>query len=137
MSGRERYAEKTYRDVEGYLAEVRQCVRQGDFKIAERGDDKNRSFTRDFNIISQRTGAMICSLSPEDFLHVVESRMEGNEDEELWVFCKRHALYSLMSRRSEDVLVYYKFDLIRNISNRMLIVVSMHVAERPPEYVFQ
>lgn len=136
MSDGSHYIGKTYQDVERYLVEVRRAVRQGDFKIAER-EEKNLPFMRRFNITTFRAEEMICSLCPEDFLHAVNSRMEGNEDEELFVFCKSHALCQIMASHPEPVQVYYKFDLIKNTSNKMLIVVSMHVAERPPEYAFQ
>ncbi|MDM8270159.1 hypothetical protein [Thermophilibacter provencensis] len=126
------YIQKTYKEVDQYLERIKDAVAQGNYKISER-EDKNLPFIRQFNVNRSRAAKMILSLCPEDFLHAVPSKMEGNEGQELFVFCRRHALYRLMSSRSEEVLVYYKFDLV---GDSFAVVVSMHEAERDPEYAF-
>ena len=68
------------------------------------------------------------------FLHVVLSRMDGNEGQELFVFCKKHVLYKVMSVVPEEIWVYYKFDLI---ADSFTVVVSFHEAEYEPEFPFQ
>lgn len=129
------YIEKTFSEVNGYLSQLKRIVQRGDFKISER-EDKNLPFMRKYNLALDKTRCqkMICGLEAEDFLHVVLSRMDGNEGQELFVFCKKQVLYKVMSVVPEEIWVYYKFDLI---ADSFTVVVSFHEAEYEPEFPFQ
>ena len=129
------HLKKTFGEVASYLSKVKHLVSHGDFKIAER-EEKNLPFMRIYNLAgnTKRCSEMICSLEPQDFLHAVPSRMEGNEGQELFVFCRKHALYRVMASSPEEVWVYYKFDLI---GDSFTVVVSFHEAEHEPDFLFQ
>lgn len=45
----------------------------------------------------KRCEEMICSLEPEGYLHPVPNRMDGNERQKLFVFCRKHVLYKMMA----------------------------------------
>ena len=77
---------KSYAEVERYLEKVHRRVKLGQFKIAER-EDKNLPFIRMYNLASKKRQAkMLEALCTEDCLHVVLSKLEGNDGQELFVF---------------------------------------------------
>lgn len=131
----EYYIEKAFHEVASYITRLKRIVQRGNFKIAER-EDKNLPFMRTYNLAldKSRCQRMICSLEAEDYLHTVLSKMDGNDGQELFVFCKKHVLYRIMSVEPEEVWVYYKFDII---GDSFTVVVSFHEAERSPEFPFQ
>ena len=126
---------KPYEEVSKYLKKIKRHASQGDFKISER-EDKNLPFMRVYNLAGnkKKCAEMICSLEPTDYVHTVSSRMKGNEGQELFVFCRKHALYKLMANSADEIWVYYKFDVV---SDSFTVVVSFHGAEHEPEFPFQ
>lgn len=122
---------KSYADVRSYLREVQKRVERGLFKVAERSE-KNTPFMRQYNLVDRRRQQeMLLQLRPEDFLHAVMSRKEGNEGQELYVFVKKYPLYRMLEGLTEK-WVYVKFDLIAGRS-QIVIIVSFHEAEKVPE----
>lgn len=82
------YVEKAYEEVCAYLSEVKRRVNLGLFKVSER-EDKNLPFMRRHNLVDKkRQKDMLLNLCPEDFVHAVPSKLEGNEGQELYVFIK-------------------------------------------------
>lgn len=60
--------------------------------------------------------------------------MDGNEGQELFVFCRKHALYKIMANHPEEICVYYKSDVI---GDTFTVVVSFHEAQYEPTFLFQ
>lgn len=125
------YIDKPYDDVSAYLDEVKRRIDLGLFKVSER-EDKNLPFIRRYNLADkQRQQRMLLKLCPEDFVHAVPSKLEGNEGQELYVFIKRYPLHEMLKGTVEK-WVYTKFDLVAG-EGQVAIVVSFHEAEHVPE----
>ena len=125
------YINKAYEDVRMYLEEVKRRVKLGLFKVSER-EDKNRPFMRKYNLVDKkRQENMLLKLCPEDFVHAVRSKLEGNEGQELYVFIKKYPLYEMLKGTVEK-WVYTKIDLIAG-KGQVALIVSFHEAERIPD----
>jgi len=125
------YIDKAYEDVCAYLEEAKRRIKLGLFKVAER-EDKNRPFMRKYNLVDRkRQETMLLKLCPEDFVHAVPSKLEGNEGQELYVFIKKYPLYEMLKGTVEK-WVYTKFDLVAG-EGQVVLIVSFHEAERIPD----
>lgn len=124
------YVDKTYGDVCAYIREVKRRVELGLFKVSER-EDKNLPFMRKHNLVDrERQRNMLLKLCPEDFVHAVPSKLEGNEGQELYVFIKKYPLYEMLKGTVEK-WVYIKIDLVLG-REQVALVVSFHEAECVP-----
>ncbi|MEG0322381.1 MAG: hypothetical protein RR547_01235 [Raoultibacter sp.] len=127
------HQDKTYAEIEYYLKEAKRRIVKLDFKVSEDSlsREKNRDFMRLYNLATkERQKEILLGLECEDFLHTVFSTQEGNEGQELYVFCRKCSLYKSLCG-SRTIWVYTKFDLIES-SDQIVIVVSFHEAEREP-----
>lgn len=125
------YIDKAYEDVRAYLGEVKRRVKLGLFKVSER-EDKNLPFMRRYNLVDKKRQAdMLLGLCPEDFVHAVQSKLEGNEGQELYVFIKKYPLYEMLNGIVEK-WVYTKIDLVIG-QEQVALIVSFHEAERIPD----
>ena len=125
------YRVKSFDEVRSFIDELGRRVRAGQFKVSER-EDKNLPFIRRYNLAGKkRQGEMLLALSEEDFIHAVPSKMEGNEEQELFVFVKEYVLHEMLVGLVEK-MVYIKIDMIPN-DKQMAIIVSFHESERTPD----
>lgn len=125
--------QKSFSEVERYLLEVQSKIERDLFVISERDESrkKNTEFIRIYNLSTKgQQKELLLGIMCEDFLETVLSNKEGNEGQELYVFCRKCNLYKVNSG-SQDVWVYIKFDLIKD-EKQPVIVVSFHECEREP-----
>ena len=119
-------------EVECYLAEVKQAVRDNRYTISPR--EKNEKLFEDFVFNEQMREAILLELCVEDFSEVLDNEHPRFAHEKLYVFGKDIQLLPRYGGDERVVSLYIKFNKLENL---YCIVVSFHEQEHPLSYVFK
>lgn len=123
------------KDIEQYLSEVREAVKNDRYRIDRnsRRQDNIRLFW-DYVIDEAKAKDIILSLTAKDFSEVLQNEHKGCEYEQLYVFGKDVSLLERNGTDEKTVSLYIK---INKLENRFVIVISFHEQKFPLTYCFR
>lgn len=125
----------TIRDIENYLAEVKDAIDNNRYRIERnfRRADNINLFT-DYVIDEEEAKEILLSLEPTDFSDAVSNEHIGYEHEMLYVFGKEVKLIERFGDAEKAVPLYIKFN---KLNDRFVIVISFHEQRYPLQYYFK
>ena len=119
-------------EVEVYLLDVMNAIKENRFKISQR--EKNRKLVLDYILDREKIKEIILSLTVKDFSSAVNNVKEEYSSEILYIFGKDVMLLSRFGSREKNVSIYIKFN---KIDDGYVIVVSFHEQQYPLKYPFK
>ncbi len=118
-------------DIENYLADIRQVIKENRFSLARR--PKNKALTQDFILSEQDELDIIASLTADDFSDAVKNEHPGYEHETLFIFGTSTSLLERFGENERIVNLYIKFNKLENM---FVFIISFHEQEFPMHYYF-
>ena len=122
----------TKTDVEKYLSEVFSAVRAGRYQISSR--QKNQDIYIDYVFTEDDAKNVILSLTADDFSDAVQNDHPQHPEEILYIFGKDIKLLPRYGEAEEKVSLYIKYN---KLTNRYVVVISLHKQEYPLTYKFK
>lgn len=127
----------SYGEIEILLKTIQDCIRENRYIIAKNENrQENIDFINIYNLTSTKRKTLLLNIVAEDFCHSLQNTKPGFEHEVLYVFCPKAKLFSI-DDIEENVDVYIKFNLVENMDNKRVIVISFHKRNRPIDYLFK
>ena len=125
----------TIADVETYLADVKEAIHAGRYRV-EMNDNRqdNRNLFMDYIINEEKRKQILLSLSATDFSEIRNNTHKGYEHELLYIFGKDVKLLPRFDYGEEQVSLYIKFN---KLESQYVIVISFHKQKYPLEYKFK
>ena len=127
--------EYNFKDIEAYLHDVRNAVREGRYRLdlnARRQDNRNLFLEYVFDM--QMVEKILLSLTPWDFSEAVQNRHEGFEEEILFIFGKTARLLQRFGDQEENIPLYIK---INKLAEGFVIIISFHRQRRRMTFYFE
>lgn len=127
--------DKSFEEIEIYLAQVQEAVRAGSYRI-ERNQKRraNLALFKDYVIDERKSKEILLQLTAYDFCHVLQNEHRGYQHEWLYVFGKEVKLLQRFAAEEETVPLYIKFN---KLDNQLVIVISFHKQLYPLTYAFK
>lgn len=129
---RRKILEVTREEVECYLAEVKQAIRENRYTVSPR--EKNEQLFIDFVFSEKMREDILLSLCVEDFCGAVNNEHPRFSHEILFVFGKNVQLLPRYGGKERMVSLYIKFNKLENL---YCVVISFHEQEHSLTYVFK
>ncbi len=127
--------DKSYEEINRYLAEVKSAVWAGRYRIdRNRKRRANLKLYRDYVIGEEMTREILLSLTADDFCEVAPNEHEEYKHEQLYVFGKDVKLLQRFGVKEETVSLYIK---LNKQENQYVIIISFHKQAYPLTYAFQ
>jgi hypothetical protein len=125
----------TLEDIETYLSEVKEAIRNGKYKIAQNTQRKaNIDLFLNYVIDEAQAKDILLSLAATDFCEILQNEHKGYEYEKLYVFGRDVALLERTGNAEKIVSLYIKFNKLENC---FVIVISFHEQRYPLKYYFK
>ncbi len=125
----------TIEDIEKYLSEVKEVVRNNRYRIDK---NKNRQANIDLflDYVIDENGAkdILLNLTAMDFSEILHNEHKGFEHELLYVFGKNVKLLERTGDEEKTVSLYIKFNKLENC---YVVVISFHEQRFPFSYYFK
>ena len=123
------------KDIEQYLSEVKDAVRNDRYRIDRNSKRKdNINLFLDYVIDEAKAKDIILSLTIMDFSEILQNEHRGFEHERLYVFGKDVVLLERNGTEEKTVSLYIKFNKLENC---YVIVISFHEQKYPLTYCFK
>ena len=123
------------KDINRYLAEVKEEVENGRYRIVKNGRRQNNiNLFLDYVIDEARAKEIILSLTAMDFSEILQNEHQGYEHEKLYVFGKDVILLERNGTDEKLVSLYIKFNKLENC---FVVVISFHEQRYPIKYYFK
>ncbi|MBO5094189.1 MAG: hypothetical protein J6C33_07515 [Lachnospiraceae bacterium] len=125
----------TINDIETYLSEVKDAVKNGRYRIdrnSKRQDNLNLFL--DYVIDETKAKEILLSLTAMDFSEILQNEHPGYEYEQLYVFGKDVTLLERIGNAERVVSLYIKFNKLEYC---YVIVISFHEQKYPLGYYFR
>lgn len=127
----------SYGEIEILLKTIQDCIRENRYIIAKNENrQENIDFINEYNLTSTKQKTILLNIVAEDFCHSLQNTKPGFEHEILYVFCLQTKLFNI-DDIEENVDIYIKFNLVENMDNKRVIVISFHKRNRPIDYPFK
>lgn len=127
--------EYDYDQIQRYLIQMKESVRQGRYRIAmNRNRQENFDLYREYVIDEEMSRQILLSLCEEDFGGILQNEHPGFEYERLYVFGKTVLLLQRFGTEEERVPLYVKCNMLEN---QFVIIISFHKQAHPLRRVFQ
>lgn len=122
-------------EIEQYLSEVKNAVRDGKYRIARnsRRQDNINLFS-DYVIDESKVKDIILNLTVMDFSEILQNEHIGYEHEYLYVFGKDVILLERNGTEMRTVPLYIKFN---RLEGGFVIIISFHEQRYPLTYYFR
>lgn len=123
------------KDINRYLAEVKEEVENGRYRIVKNARRQNNiNLFLDYVIDEARAKEIILSLTAMDFSEILQNEHQGYEHEKLYVFGKDVILLERNGTDEKLVSLYIKFNKLENC---FVVVISFHEQRYPIKYYFK
>lgn len=123
------------KDIEQYLSEVKEAVRNGRYRIDRNSRRQaNIGLFIDYIIDEEKAKDILLDLDVMDFSEILQNEHEGFEQEKLYVFGKEVTLTERMGSSEKSVSLYIKFN---KLEDSFVIVISFHEQKYPLKYYFK
>ena len=125
----------TMEDIEKYLSEVKEAVRNNRYRI-ERNKNRqaNIDLFLDYVIDENKAKDILLDLTVMDFSEILHNEHIGFEHELLYVFGKDVKLLERTGDKEKTVSLYIKFN---KWENGYVVVISFHEQRFPLSYYFK
>lgn len=125
----------TIADIEKYLAEVKEAIKAGRYRVElNENRQDNQDLFIDYVLDEEKREEILLSLTAMDFSEIRHNTHKGYEHELLYVFGKEVKLLCRFTPGEEQVDLYIKFN---KLESRYVIVISFHVQKYPLKYKFK
>jgi len=127
--------EITLKDIEVYLDEVKDAIRQNRYRI-ENNPRRKDNINLFLNYVIDETMAkdILLDLTTADFSEILQNEHKEYKHELLYVFGKNVQLLERIGDKTRCVSLYIKFN---KLDNCYVIVVSLHEQKYPIKYYFK
>lgn len=127
--------ETTREEITTYLAEVKESVKEGRYRI-EQNENRcdNLQLLTDYILSSDDVQNILLNLEVEDFSEKRQNEHIGFENEWLYIFGKNVQLTERFGTNERMVPLYIKFNKLENL---FVIVISFHEQKYPLNYPFK
>ena len=125
----------TIEDIEKYLSEVKEAVRNNNYRIdRNRKRQANIDLFTDYVINEDKAKEILLDLAATDFSEILHNEHKGFEYELLYVFGKDVKLLERTGDEEKTVSLYIKFNKLENC---YVVVISFHEQSFPISYYFK
>lgn len=122
-------------EIESYLSEVQECVRQGNRHIEMNANRQDNLDLFNIYVIDEaKADEIILSLTALDFSEIRQNDHAGYEHERLYIFGKEVNLLERYGSEEKLVPLYIKFN---KLDTQYLIIISFHKQKFPFTYYFR
>lgn len=123
------------KDIEQYLSEVKEAVRNDKYRL-DRNEKRKNNVDLFLNYVIDEIKAkeILLSLTVMDFSEILQNEHKGFEHERLYVFGKDVILLERTGTEEKTVSLYIKFNKLENC---YVIVISFHEQKYPLTYYFK
>lgn len=127
----------TRSQIKAVLQDIKECVAAGRFQISMNENRReNVEFINEYNIYPKKRKRILMQIALEDFCYSLQNTKKGYEDEVLYVFVPRFALFNAVGEH-ERIDIYTKFNLIERPDGNRIVVISFHKLNKPVDYLFR
>ena len=123
--------------IKNLIESIKDCVRENRYTISlEDNKLENIQFMQEYNINEKKRINILCDLNYKDFCYGLQNLKDGEEQNNLYIFCVQRELYNIDGKK-ELIDIYLKFNIICNENEEYRILVSLHRRNKPITYVFK